>query len=922
LASQNDLTSALNAKAPVSTTMTTSHAANGVTTQKIINWDLAYGWGNHASAGYALNSALSSYALNSALAGYVPTSRTVNGHSLSGNVSVSTTDLSLNNVDNTSDATKNAASVTLTNKTLTSPKINEDVAMTTTSTYLNRVDATSSIQGQLNAKAVAINFYVSNTGSDVADGLTPATAWQTISKVNASTFNPGSSILFNKGDTWREELIIPSSGISSSYITFGSYGTGNAPQILGSSLVTAWTSDGSNVWHSTTTVSNPYALTYNGNVYFKETSGLITWGKVKVANRAALVSEYQWEWESNHIYIYSPTDPNTRYSGVEVTQRAIGISLNSKSYITIDGLEVAYANAGGIDEGIFPFVNLTGLIVKNCNIHHTGIKSSAAGYGLGLAHSNMLIQNNIIHDSGRRNISLNLYAANIQVSSIIVENNTLYRGFHTTGVDIETDGAGTLDNLIIRNNLIYDDITETLDGVESHGADGIFIGGGTGLTNIYIYNNLVKNTTKFALEINYSQSVYVYNNTFYGVNPNVPEFGLGLVGLLNSANCTFKNNILYNNASSVGGTRHYACLVLSGAGNTMTSDYNLFYNTDATQRMFYWKIWQNDYTVSQWATYKSTSSQDAHSPTPADPLFTASSVYTLQSHSPAAGVGVVINDYTTDYNGVAISSTPNLGAFQTTTSTIPVYVSSAVADATPTILVMTYNLTLENITPDPTAFTVLVNSGAIAVNSVAISGINVQLTLASPVTAGNTVTVAYTQPAINPIQTILGAQAVNLTAQSVTNNISFTTSYANAGGQGDRTSTVTVTRNGFTSYGLITTWVNGAKLDNVYSFNVVNPITGIWVLFDFGSGARRIINEATFFEGAAQGQGTWQWQGSNDASVSPTNFTNIGSTFTLTNGVLSGLSGNTTGYRHYRMLGVSGALSGACWIYEMEFKIY
>src|SRR5215217_79222 len=48
----------------------------------------------------------------------VPTTTTVNGHALSGNVTVTASDLSLGNVDNTSDATKNAATVTLTNKTI------------------------------------------------------------------------------------------------------------------------------------------------------------------------------------------------------------------------------------------------------------------------------------------------------------------------------------------------------------------------------------------------------------------------------------------------------------------------------------------------------------------------------------------------------------------------------------------------------------------------------------------------------------------------------------------------------------------------------------------------------------------------------------------------------------------------------------
>jgi uncharacterized protein (TIGR02145 family) len=83
---------------------------------------------------------------------------------------------------------------------------------------------------------------------------------------------------------------------------------------------------------------------------------------------------------------------------------------------------------------------------------------------------------------------------------------------------------------------------------------------------------------------------------------------------------------------------------------------------------------------------------------------------------------------------------------------------------------MTYNSTLANIVPATSAFTVMVNSAARAVNSVAISGTEVMLTLASAVVYGDIVTVAYTKPAGNPLQTASGGQAASIYAQSVTNN--------------------------------------------------------------------------------------------------------------------------------------------------------
>lgn len=113
----------------------------------------------------------------------------------------------------------------------------------------------------------------------------------------------------------------------------------------------------------------------------------------------------------------------------------------------------------------------------------------------------------------------------------------------------------------------------------------------------------------------------------------------------------------------------------------------------------------------------------------------------------------------------AQSVTNNVGALN------PVYVISSVANSTPSMIEMTYNMTLANITPYGTSYTVLVNSAAIAINAVAISGSNVRLYLASAVAAGNTVTVAYNKPAKSGIQNTSGAQAQSISAQPVTNNI-------------------------------------------------------------------------------------------------------------------------------------------------------
>lgn len=73
-------------------------------------------------------------------------------------------------------------------------------------------------------------YYVSNAGSNGANGLTPGTAWQTVSKVQSSmaSFNAGDFIRFNRGDTFAGILSVTRNGSSGAPITFGAYGAASA----------------------------------------------------------------------------------------------------------------------------------------------------------------------------------------------------------------------------------------------------------------------------------------------------------------------------------------------------------------------------------------------------------------------------------------------------------------------------------------------------------------------------------------------------------------------------------------------------------------------------------------------------------------------------------------------------------------------
>ena len=177
----------------------------------------------------------------------------------------------------------------------------------------------------------------------------------------------------------------------------------------------------------------------------------------------------------------------------------------------------------------------------------------------------------------------------------------------------------------------------------------------------------------------------------------------------------------------------------------------------------------------QFVSGLSPSNYTFDTPLKSDPLFVSQSDFHLQTGSPAIAKGIKIAGLTTDYTGGTLNDPPSMGAFESgfalAAPAIPVYQNSVIENASPAVLVMTYNLTLANIAPPASAFTVLVNSAARAVSSVAISGTKVQLTLTSPVIKGDVVKITYTQPSSSQLQIAAGGQAASITAQTAINNV-------------------------------------------------------------------------------------------------------------------------------------------------------
>ena len=211
----------------------------------------------------------------------------------------------------------------------------------------------------LSSVASSTTYYVDSVnGNDSNPGTSATAPWKTIAKVNASSFNPGDSVLFLRGDVWRDHSLSPSSsGAAGNPITFDAYGTGANPQINAASVVSGWTNASGNVWQATVTVQ-PSEVARNKT------------RAQPVASEGVLVQNYQWYWASNLLYIYTSSNPNSDGSLWESAALNDCIVIHARSHLVFQNFDLYYSNGSG--EPILmiqPTSNITDLTFNNLNLY-------------------------------------------------------------------------------------------------------------------------------------------------------------------------------------------------------------------------------------------------------------------------------------------------------------------------------------------------------------------------------------------------------------------------------------------------------------------------------------------------------------------------------------------------------------------------
>lgn len=234
-------------------------------------------------------------------------------------------------------------------------------------------------------------YYVSTSGSDSNDGLTPETAIRSLSAVDGLPLKDGDAVLFERGCIWRMTEALD----CRSNTTYGSYGTGRKPMFLGSPKNFAqeiWKpSKKKNVWQIS------YLYNYPCGAFFDQGKEA---GYLKTSMRSLTANTHFFYDESiATLYLYCDKgNPSDVWDSIEFSQAGTKILLPTGAHnIIVDNIAVRYTGQGGIGcpYGGHDFT------ITNCEIGFAG------GAWYGGVNSGLRYCNGIESWCGGTNLTLN-----------------------------------------------------------------------------------------------------------------------------------------------------------------------------------------------------------------------------------------------------------------------------------------------------------------------------------------------------------------------------------------------------------------------------------------------------------------------------------------------------------------------------------
>ena len=397
-------------------------------------------------------------------------------------------------------------------------------------------------------------YYVDATnGNDENTGTSIYNAWKKIAKVNYTHFMPGDSILFKRGETWREMLVIQSSGSVANHIIIGAYGTGDRPIIKGSNLVTVWTIHNENIWKATLQTEPSFNQVFFDGIRGNKQTLLVN-----------LNNEKDWYWSSNTLYIYSVSNPEIAYenSGIEVSVRDQCIKIDDRGYITIQDFHLSQGILTAIvvwdrrecsikrilAEKSYNANIITGdgsVTISNCEV-----RFSDTGHGVYLSENtvNSIIEYCHCHHNRIEGIQINPEdAGDEKTYGIIIRYNNIHNNRNGMGLHATNESE-------IYGNILYNNSRAGISFYDHSGGPGF------GCTNNTVYNNTILvpiTNDRAACGISarrYSTSNKYQNNIIYVLDPFMPNWYIDSnsnYGQIIDHNCSFR--VSGTNIGYVGG---------------------------------------------------------------------------------------------------------------------------------------------------------------------------------------------------------------------------------------------------------------------------------------------------------------------------------------------------------------------------------
>ncbi len=356
------------------------------------------------------------------------------------------------------------------------------------------------------ASLSAKTYYISSSwGSDENDGLSQSAPFASIAKLSSVDLFPGDSVLFNRGDLWKEKFYSSASGTPGNPIYYGAYGDGELPVISAIGEIPGWDNSSNwknlfgNVWMMKSAF-DPQRLSLNG----KEV--------LQIDKPENIKSEKEkWSYNNDSLSVYSVGNPAEYYSSIEGNVLYYNLLIKKQHDIVVENLEIVGGSGNSIT-----IAGSKNIVIRNCTIGKLAWLGIRILQYDGVSSENVLIENNLV-DSGFRFIygppenrgcedGILLSAG---ANSCVVRNNRVLDWTHC-GIycyALREGDNGVYDNLIEGNYISGANVPYT-HGIGTDGREGL-------CRNNEFRRNLIQNTT-VRNQINGNNN-FVHHNIIDGI---------------------------------------------------------------------------------------------------------------------------------------------------------------------------------------------------------------------------------------------------------------------------------------------------------------------------------------------------------------------------------------------------------------------